>query len=122
MYNDNSAPMSENGLVTASARGEAFVMARFETKTVGSQVLVLPKDSANEVEFDVGDHVDDISVQAHRVSLLQVMGNIILNAYESIQRSETPNGRIGVTVSEETIDDQPMVRLPAMNLTHGGPI
>lgn len=42
--NDNSAPMDPNGLVTAAARGEAFVMARFDTFTVGSQVLVLPKD------------------------------------------------------------------------------
>ncbi len=42
--NDNSAPMDANGLVTAAARGEAFVMARFATHTVGSQVLVLPKD------------------------------------------------------------------------------
>jgi hypothetical protein len=42
--NDNSAPMDANGLVTAAARGEAFVMARFDTFTVGSQVLVLPKD------------------------------------------------------------------------------
>jgi hypothetical protein len=42
--NDNSASISPDGLVTAGARGEAFVMARFETHTVGSQVLVLPKD------------------------------------------------------------------------------
>ncbi|MEX2113596.1 MAG: DUF1549 domain-containing protein [Pirellulales bacterium] len=42
--NDNSAPMDTDGLVTAAARGEAFVMARFATHTVGSQVLVLPKD------------------------------------------------------------------------------
>jgi hypothetical protein len=42
--NDNSAAISENGLVTAANRGEAFVMARFDTHTVGSQVLVLPKD------------------------------------------------------------------------------
>ncbi len=42
--NDNSATISPDGLVTAGARGEAFVMARFETHTVGSQVLVLPKD------------------------------------------------------------------------------
>ena len=42
--NDNSAPVDEDGLVTAAARGEAFVMARFETHTVGSQVLVLPRD------------------------------------------------------------------------------
>lgn len=41
--NDNSAPISADGLVTAAARGEAFIMARFATFTVGSQVLVLPK-------------------------------------------------------------------------------
>lgn len=40
--NDNSAPVDENGLVTAKNRGEAFLLARFETKTVGSQILVLP--------------------------------------------------------------------------------
>ena len=41
--NDVSAPVSVNGLVTAGQRGEAFVMARFETHTVGSQFIVLPK-------------------------------------------------------------------------------
>ena len=42
--NDNSAPISADGLVTAAARGEAFILTRFATHTVGSQVLVLPKD------------------------------------------------------------------------------
>src|SRR5205085_2551413 len=41
--NDNSAPIDPNGLVKAAARGEAFVMARFATHTVGSQVLALPE-------------------------------------------------------------------------------
>ncbi len=41
--NDVSAPVSTSGLVTAGARGEAFVMARFETHTVGSQFIVLPQ-------------------------------------------------------------------------------
>lgn len=41
--NDNSAKISEDGVVTANERGEAFVMARFATFTVGSQVIVLPK-------------------------------------------------------------------------------
>jgi len=40
--NDNSAPVSPGGLVTAANRGEAFVLARFDTKTVGSQAIVLP--------------------------------------------------------------------------------
>ena len=41
--NDVSAKVSETGLVTAGERGEAFVMARFESFTVGAQVLVIPK-------------------------------------------------------------------------------
>ena len=42
--NDNSAAITPDGLVTAANRGEAYVMARFETHTTGSQALVLPKD------------------------------------------------------------------------------
>jgi hypothetical protein len=61
--NENSAAMSPEGLVTVGARGEAFVMARFETHTVGSQVLVLPQDvpytpppiSGNYIDQLVGD-------------------------------------------------------------------
>jgi hypothetical protein len=41
--NDVSAPVSTDGLITAGDRGEAFVMCRFETHTVGSQFIVLPK-------------------------------------------------------------------------------
>ena len=42
--NDNSADdRRQTALVTAGERGEAFVMARFDTFTVGSQVIVLPK-------------------------------------------------------------------------------
>jgi len=42
--NDNSAAIEQDGQVTAAARGEAFVMARFDTHTVGRQVLVLPEE------------------------------------------------------------------------------
>ena len=41
--NENSALISPDGLITAAKRGEAFVMARFATFTVGSQVIVIPK-------------------------------------------------------------------------------
>lgn len=43
--NDYAAPVDENGLVKASHRGEAFILARFDTKTVGTQVLVLPAEA-----------------------------------------------------------------------------
>jgi hypothetical protein len=42
--NDNSATVTPDGLVTAGKRGEAFVMARFATFTVGTQVIVIPKN------------------------------------------------------------------------------
>ncbi|HEX4797468.1 MAG TPA: DUF1549 and DUF1553 domain-containing protein [Humisphaera sp.] len=42
--NDNSAKIAEDGKVSAASRGEAFVMARFATFTVGSQVIVVPKN------------------------------------------------------------------------------
>jgi hypothetical protein len=41
--NDTSARVSQDGVVTAGARGEAFLMARFATFTVGSPFIVLPK-------------------------------------------------------------------------------
>jgi hypothetical protein len=41
--NDNSATISPDGVITAHNRGEAFIMARFSTYTVGSHFVVLPK-------------------------------------------------------------------------------
>ena len=58
-------------------------------------------------EAEVGEH----RVRAHRVGLLQVISNLILNAYESIQRSQSDSGYIRVTASSETVDEQPIVRL-----------
>ncbi|HVJ86653.1 MAG TPA: DUF1549 domain-containing protein [Caulifigura sp.] len=61
--NETSAAVSPEGVVKAGARGEAFVMARFATHTVGSQFIVLPKglnyveqpaDNANFIDEFVG--------------------------------------------------------------------
>jgi len=71
--------------------------------------LVLPKADRPRIDLQMESAVRQKSVQAHRVALLQVMGNIILNAYESIQRSESASGCIRLTAREEWIDEQPMV-------------
>jgi hypothetical protein len=44
--NDTSAKISPDGVVTGGERGEAFVMARFATFTVGSHFITLPKGLA----------------------------------------------------------------------------
>jgi uncharacterized protein YjdB len=41
--NDNAATVATDGKVTAANRGEAFIMARFATHTVGVPFIVLPK-------------------------------------------------------------------------------
>ena len=58
--NDNSAPITPDGLITAAARGEAFIMARFETHTVGNQVLALPKDLMYAPPPITGNYVDEL--------------------------------------------------------------
>jgi hypothetical protein len=42
--NESSAKLKDDGTITTNQRGEAFVMARFATHTIGAQVIVIPKD------------------------------------------------------------------------------
>lgn len=59
--NERTAAISPEGIVTAGERGEAFVMARFETHNVGSQVLVIPKD----LQFTFPDVPENNYVDTH---------------------------------------------------------
>ena len=70
--NDNSATISADGLTEAGARGEAFVMARFDNFTVGSQVLVLPEnleygppegEPVNYIDELVGAKLDKLRIE-----------------------------------------------------------
>ncbi|HWL07241.1 MAG TPA: DUF1549 domain-containing protein, partial [Planctomicrobium sp.] len=59
--NDSSAAIDEAGLVTAGNRGEAFVMARFDVFTVGSQFLALPKGLQYEaVPEQPANYIDEL--------------------------------------------------------------
>ncbi len=42
--NEGSAKIDKEGVITTGQRGEAFVMARFHTFTVGTQTIVIPKN------------------------------------------------------------------------------
>ncbi|QDV58063.1 hypothetical protein Mal33_40800 [Rosistilla oblonga] len=56
--NETSAAIDNEGNVTAGARGEAFIMARFETKTEGRQVIVLPENLKYEAPQITGNYID----------------------------------------------------------------
>jgi hypothetical protein len=69
--NENSAEIEQKGLVTAHARGEAFIMARFETHTVGSQFIVLPKglqyEDPKTPEFNYIDTLNHAKLRKLRI-------------------------------------------------------
>jgi hypothetical protein len=54
--NELSAKVSDVGVITAGQRGEAFVMARFDTFNVGAQVIVIPKDLPYKWPDEIAEH------------------------------------------------------------------
>lgn len=58
--NAGSAAIDNAGVVTAGRRGESFVMARFDTHTVGSQVLTLPENIKYEEPVIDGGYIDQM--------------------------------------------------------------
>ena len=58
--NDRTAAIDNAGLVTSGVRGEAFVMARFDTHTVGTQVLALPTNLAYQATPVQGNYIDEL--------------------------------------------------------------
>ena len=59
--NDPVAKVTEDGVVKAGQRGEAYITARFETFTVGAQMLVVPKGlKFNWPEIPENNYVDQL--------------------------------------------------------------
>ena len=54
--NEVSAKVSEDGLVTAGQRGEAFIMVRFDAFNVGAQIIVIPKDLPYTFPADIAEY------------------------------------------------------------------
>lgn len=80
-------------------------------EVIEEAVHVIPKESDTEVEVDVDESLAKFRVCAHRVGLLQVLGNLMLNAHESIQRAGRGSGTIALSASETVFDDADMVQL-----------
>jgi hypothetical protein len=83
--NDNSAPITPDGLVTAAARGEAFIMARFETHTVGSQCLVLPKDMPYTAPPITGNYIDQLV--GEKLKKLRILPSGLCSDEEFLRRA-----------------------------------
>ncbi len=65
--NETSASINDEGVVTAGARGEAYIFARFDVHTVGSQFLVLPKDlQYNPPAATPVNYIDELVAAKHQ--------------------------------------------------------
>ncbi|MEL7499825.1 MAG: DUF1549 domain-containing protein [Planctomycetota bacterium] len=84
--NDNSAIVSQSGMVTAKNRGEAFIMCRFDTHTVGADFIVLPKD----VEFQWTEIPENNYIDAHiyqKLKNLRIQPSGLCSDAEFIRRA-----------------------------------
>lgn len=121
----NSEALEEMSIVTSQARQVEAILSDQERFTnaapiaetiligelVGEATHVIPKDATSDVDVSLESGLSGYRVRAHRIGLLQVLGNLLLNAYESIERHKTTNGQILLSASDRLVDDKPMVQL-----------
>ncbi len=83
--NENSTPIDEAGLVTAGARGESFITARFNVHTVGSQVLTLPSElQFTPSEETPANYIDELVV--NKLNKLRIEPSPICSDEEFLRR------------------------------------
>jgi hypothetical protein len=82
--NSGTAAIDDGGVVTAGTRGEAFVMARFDTHTVGSQVLALPTDLKYTPPKVTGNYIDQLV--GKKLQQLRILPSGLCSDEEFIRR------------------------------------
>lgn len=68
---------------------------------VKEAVTVLPNDAAMSIEVELQPALCDYKIRSNPISLMQVLHNIIINAYESILRTERSSGHISVSAQAD---------------------
>jgi hypothetical protein len=59
--NDVSANVDKNGIITAEKRGEAFITARFDVFTKGTQAIVIPEDlQYKKPSLSTNNYIDEL--------------------------------------------------------------
>jgi len=97
--NDGSAKIDKEGVITTGQRGEAFVMARFHTYTVGTQVIIIPRSlQYTKPKSDERNYVDQL-VNA-KLDKLRIFPSPICDDETFLRRAH-----IDVTGTLPTADD-----------------
>jgi len=110
--NDNSAAVSTTGQVTAANRGEAFIMARYSTHTIGVPFIVLPKGLTFEwKDVPAANYIDELVYE--KLRKLRIQPSETCTDSEFIRRASLDICGV-VPTSEETVkflaDTDPLKR------------
>ncbi|MBI1311167.1 DUF1549 domain-containing protein [bacterium] len=97
--NDTSASVSSDGLVTAGERGEAYIMARFETHTVGRHFITLPKGlQYSDPKTSTNNYVDELVY--NKLNKLRIVASDVCSDEEFIRRASLDICGVLPTVEE----------------------
>jgi signal transduction histidine kinase len=72
---------------------------------------VLPHNASREIELRIAPELADLAVVGIRVQILQIFANVVLNAYEAIQRTGEKSGCIEILAAKKNIKNVEMVEL-----------
>ncbi len=80
-------------------------------EVIEEAAMVIFRDAPTKIDIELDDGLTAYRVRAHRVGLLQVLSNLMLNACESIERAQSVKGRISLSARNTVVDDTEMVQL-----------
>ncbi|MDZ7643373.1 MAG: HAMP domain-containing sensor histidine kinase [Woeseiaceae bacterium] len=78
---------------------------------VSEAAAILPATRHTGIDLHIAPALADTFVMANRVHLLQILGNVMLNAFESVERAGRPRAHIAVNATTERDGDAAFVRL-----------
>jgi sensor domain CHASE-containing protein len=78
---------------------------------VHEAAAVIPENENLDVTIEIDEELFGCTVHAHRIGLLQVFNNLLLNAHESITRAKMLQGLISVFADIEHDSDEDQVRI-----------
>jgi sensor domain CHASE-containing protein/nitrogen-specific signal transduction histidine kinase len=81
-------------------------------KLVDDSMNLLKNDHREAISVKIDPGMEAVgAIEAHRMSLLQVIGSLLTNAAESIQRKGVAHGEVHVRAETDTKDDKDMIHI-----------
>jgi hypothetical protein len=99
--NERSGAIDASAVVTSGVRGEAFVMARFDTHSVGSQIIALPANASRVALPEARNYIDTLVNQ--KLEKLRIQPSEICTDEEFLRRVSID--LVGLLPTEEEYDE-----------------